>query len=141
MKLTALALAAGVLLCGTDAFAETVTATCKDGSSYSGEQRSGACARHGGVQAWGTSAAAPATSPAVPRANTSSKAATSAPPPARTGTTGSSSSAGQVWVNTNSHVYHCTGDRWYGKTKGGSYMSEEAAKAAGNRPDHGKACS
>ena len=27
-------------------------ATCKDGSSWSGAQRSGACARHGGVKAW-----------------------------------------------------------------------------------------
>lgn len=27
-------------------------ATCKDGSSWSGAQRSGACARHGGVKTW-----------------------------------------------------------------------------------------
>lgn len=48
--------------------------------------------------------------------------------------------AGKVWVNTDSHVYHCAGDRWYGKTKQGEYMSESAAKAQGNRADHGKAC-
>jgi hypothetical protein len=48
---------------------------------------------------------------------------------------------GRVWVNTRSKVYHCQGDRYYGNTKQGSYMAEAAAKAAGDRADHGKTCS
>jgi hypothetical protein len=37
----------------------TVTGTCKDGSTFNGTKRSGACRGHGGVQSWGTAAATP----------------------------------------------------------------------------------
>jgi hypothetical protein len=107
--------------------ANTVTATCKDGTAFSGATRSGACHGHGGVQSWGSAATG-----AAPTASATTKAAK-----ARAG----GGTPGQVWVNTASKVYHCPGSRWYGKTKQGAYMSEAEAKAQGDRPDHGKACS
>ena len=36
----------------------TITATCKDGSTFTGTKRSGACRGHGGVQLWGPAEAA-----------------------------------------------------------------------------------
>ena len=38
---------------------------------------------------------------------------------------------GMVWVNTSSNVYHHEGDRWYGKTKAGEFMTEADAIKAG----------
>src|SRR5215472_10310994 len=106
----------------------TVTATCKDGTAFTGAKRSGACRGHGGVQSWGE-ATSPANAPPEPAPTTSQRSTPSA-----------GGGAGQVWVNTASKVYHCPGDRWYGKTKHGSYMSEAEARAQGVRPDHNKAC-
>jgi hypothetical protein len=40
---------------------------------------------------------------------------------------------GMVWVNLDSRVYHREGDRWYGKTKNGKFMSEADAQKAGYR--------
>ena len=134
-SLLSLALIAGLFLpigTGQAQDTNTVTATCKDGTAFTGTKRSGACRGHGGVQSWSTAAttASPAATPSTPTASTSPRAA---PSPG--------GGAGQVWVNTASKVYHCPGTRWYGKTKQGSYMSEAEAKAQGARPDHGKACS
>jgi FtsZ-interacting cell division protein ZipA len=40
-------------------------------------------------------------------------------------------SAGMVWVNTETKVYHKAGSRWYGKTKSGKWMTEAEAQRAG----------
>jgi hypothetical protein len=40
---------------------------------------------------------------------------------------------GLVWVNTDSHVYHREGSRFYGTTKKGKYMTEAEATKEGNR--------
>ncbi len=38
-----------------------------------------------------------------------------------------------VWVNLDSKIFHREGDRWYGRTKRGKYMSEADALNAGYR--------
>lgn len=122
------------------------TGLCKDGSFTSNETKKGACAGHKGVKDWfgTTAAAAPATAaapapaavamkPASAPAKTAAMAPTTAP--------AAGGGPGQVWVNTSSKVYHCPGTKYYGKTKQGEYMTEAAAKAAGDHADHGKVCS
>jgi hypothetical protein len=116
------------------------TGECKDGIYTSAASKRGACAGHGGVKDW-YSSAAPAKAPATPAATAPASPAVknSATPMAAAPAAGGG--PGQVWVNTKSKVYHCPRDKWYGKTKQGEYMTEAAAKAAGDHADHGKGCS
>jgi hypothetical protein len=131
------------------------TGVCKDGTNWTGATKKGACRGHKGVKTWyggaegaaaatptaaqaeGVAPAAPA-APATAAAPAAAKKSKTTPAPAAEAAPGGG--PGMVWVNTPTKVYHCTGDRWYGKTKQGSYMTESAAVAAGARPDHGKAC-
>jgi hypothetical protein len=153
---TAFASLVGGLLLASTAVAQApssapagTTGLCKDGSFWTGPTKKGACRGHKGVQTWyaasGT-AAGPAAAPAAPAPTAAAPAPGPAAAPATKKTAAPSAAAapgggpGLVWVNTPTHVYHCSGDRWYGKTKAGAYMTEAAAKAEGDHPDHGKAC-
>ena len=134
---------------------------CKDGSYSTSASKKGACKGHKGVKNWwGTAESKPAKKSAKSDKSTKNPKAEAAAEPAATpavasspaspapaakpATTMAKAAAGggpdKVWVNTESKVYHCPGDRWYGTTKQGEYMSEADATAKGFRADRGKAC-
>lgn len=129
---------------------------CKDGSYSDSAEKKGACRGHKGVKDWYGDDAAPVAAP--PRANVTST--TMAPPAANTTTSTKTATPavagrtsgepmvpaagggpGKVWANSGTKVYHCSGDKYYGTTKHGEYMSEADAKTKGYHADHGKACS
>jgi len=116
---------------------------CKDGTFYSGATKQGACKGHKGVKEW--YGAPPATPPVTSQSTPTGTPAPTSPKPTSTAPTAKGTTAaggpGQVWVNMSTKVYHCPGNKWYGKTKQGEFMSEADAKAKGFKPDHGKACS
>jgi hypothetical protein len=69
--------------------------------------------------------ASPATPSSVPAKSDSAEAATTAP--------ALGGGHGLVWVNTEKHVYHREGSRFYGTTKKGKYMTEGEAIQTGNK--------
>jgi hypothetical protein len=46
----------------------------------------------------------------------------------------------KVWLNSSSKVYHCPGDRYYGRTKDGKYMTEAEARKDGAHGPRGETC-
>jgi len=133
----------------TAAAASSGPVACKDGTTSPHGGR-GACSGHGGINksapagatpATPAAPAAPAAAPAAPAPAAPAAPASKAAPAAPATQPAAGGGPGMVWVNSASKVYHCQGDRWYGKTKQGSYMTEAQAKAQGARPDHGKPCS
>jgi|GraSoiStandDraft_57_1057295.scaffolds.fasta_scaffold343584_2 hypothetical protein len=89
----------------------TVSASASESANSSTSPTSGASAKPSPSQQ--------AESAPLPQSDNS----VAAPPPG----------SGMVWVNTQTKVYHREGDRWYGKTKHGKYMSEADAQKAGYR--------
>lgn len=141
------------------------TGLCKDGTYSSADAKKGACRGHKGVKDWyGAAAAAPtrttAPMPSAPAAAPAPTASKMTPAPMAPAAPASKMPAaptthapmvmptvpaagggnGKVWVNNETKVYHCEGDRYYGRTKKGEYMSEGDAVAKGARPSHGDAC-
>ena len=119
----------------------------------SSPEKKGACRGHKGIKDWYGEAPAGETmkpsserGPAPPPANTTTATNAPASPPTVGRTSGlpatpaAGGGGGKVWANTSTKVYHCSGDRFYGMTKRGDYMSEADAKAKGYHADHGKAC-
>jgi hypothetical protein len=163
--LTFIALGTGLLLQSAIASAAApadapagTTGLCNDGTYYSGPTKKGACRGHKGVKDWYAEPAAEATPPAAAAPTTPAKPAAAPATPAAAPATPAAASppasaapkvaaapapgggAGKVWVNKSTKVYHCPGDKWYGKTKEGEYLSQADAVAQGFKPDHGKAC-
>jgi Helix-hairpin-helix motif len=68
-------------------------------------------------------ASKPAAAPPKPSSSSEASSAPAGPPPSR----------GMVWVNTETKVFHREGDKWYGNTKHGKYMTEADAVKAGYR--------
>ena len=151
---------ASALVCGSFAsFAQTPAAgaapatapaaaaiqnfVCKDGTSVSAASAKGTCAGHKGIDKDATAKASAGKAPATPTAKAMPAAAA---PVAAAKTTPATTAMpaggpGQVWVNEGTKIYHCQGDRYYGKTKAGKYMSEADAKAAGAHGANNKTCS
>lgn len=135
------------------------TVQCKDGSYASPDAKAGACRGHKGIKTWfgkgaaaAPAAAAAAAAPAVetqsasvdktgvaPSTGTATK--TPGAPDLTKMAAAPGGGAGKVWANDETKVYHCMGDRYYGKTKKGEYLSEADAKAKGMHASHNKACS
>jgi hypothetical protein len=75
-----------------------------------------------------------------PKTSASTGAGAATPAPASGASTQAASKVpapggghGLVWVNTETHVYHREGSRFYGTTKKGKYMTEAEAIQEGNK--------
>jgi len=153
IRVNAAILSVLALMLGASSLAAQATMPiCKDGTTSTVAGR-GACSGHQGVDKKATSAAKKAAAKASKDSVTATKSADKAAAKADAKTTPATKAAasanvpnataapgggnGKVWVNTKSGVFHREGDRWYGKTKQGKYMTEDEALKAGYRAEKG----
>jgi hypothetical protein len=71
-----------------------------------------------------------------PKTSTAAAAGPAAAAPASAKAPAPGGGHGLVWVNTETHVYHKEGSRFYGTTKKGKYVTEAEAMQEGNRAAH-----
>jgi hypothetical protein len=134
------------------------TVQCNDGTSQTVTTTKGACRGHKGINKSASGSSSSTSSSSGSTSSSASSNTAAAAPAAASKTSTSSSNAmksapsttpaagggpDKVWVNTASKTkaYHCQGDKYYGTTKQGQYMTKAQAESQGyHASKSSKAC-
>jgi hypothetical protein len=129
-----------IILMVITAFAATPLVRAADPTPSPSPAASATPTKKHSKKAKAAAAAATATPAAVANPATTPEATTSTTPAAKKHKAPEPQAAqapgggnGQVWVNTETHVYHKEGSKWYGKTKHGKYLNEADAVKEGDK--------
>jgi hypothetical protein len=137
----------------------SMTVQCNDGTSQTVTTTKGACHGHKGINKSASGSSSSSSGSSSSNSSTASSNAAAAPAAASKSSASSSSGSAtksastttpaagggpdKVWVNTGSKTkaYHCQGDKYYGTTKQGQYMTKAQAEAQGyHASKSSKAC-